>query len=144
MITCGRIFIIVGPNVVLLEYLKIIYPFSMPNDILRYMNEKYSLEYYQKRDELAKKRKRAYYLKNRYHTTADEFATLLIKQEGVCAICKGGEPSSKWYSDYHRTSGHTRGILCSKCSHGISSFHDDIEIIRSAVVYLESFDNLKE
>jgi hypothetical protein len=107
------------------------------------MNE-YSLEYYKKREAEVKARKRAYYLKQRYHTTPDEFAELYIKQNGVCAICKEGSPSSNFRSDYDRLTGGKRGLLCGSCSKGISCFRDNTELMRQAVRYLESFDNLRE
>lgn len=53
----------------------------------------------------------------------------------ACAIC-GSEPDVPHVDHDHRT-GYIRGILCSRCNFGIGKFKDSVELLLSAVNYLQ-------
>jgi len=82
-------------------------------------------------------------LKHHYGLTSTEYAALLNKQHGVCAICK----TSKWGLTNHRLlsspqvdhdhdTGKVRGLLCLKCNRALGFFNDDIDFVRRALGYL--------
>lgn len=68
------------------------------------------------------------------------------KQNGVCAICKKPETAKKQSGngikrlsvDHDHTTGAIRGLLCMYCNTALGKFKDDIEILKSAIVYLEA------
>ena len=83
-------------------------------------------------------------LKLDHGITIEQFELLAKKQHGVCAICKS--PPSKQNRkkrlciDHCHKTGKIRGLLCSKCNHGIGLFGDDKAIIVSAVNYISHAD----
>lgn len=67
--------------------------------------------------------------------TSTERAALLLKQGGVCAICKRDRPLRL---DHCHTTGKVRGLLCGTCNTGIGSLGDTAEGVYAAYLYLES------
>jgi hypothetical protein len=71
-----------------------------------------------------------------YAMSAEEYAALLARQNGVCAICKKRDRIRLCVDHCHdmRT---VRGLLCTKCNIGLGCFDDDPERLRAAIAYLE-------
>lgn len=66
-------------------------------------------------------------------------------QDGLCAICgrpettrscASGEPR-RLSVDHDHVTGQVRGLLCHGCNVAIGHFGDDVEVLLSAVRYLE-------
>lgn len=84
-------------------------------------------------------------LRNQYGMGAKEFAEELLKQDGLCLICKCAmvvpAPGTKTTPDQavvdhdHKTGAH-RGILCSRCNLGLGKFRDDPNLLTAALAYL--------
>jgi len=73
-----------------------------------------------------------------YAITADRYQSMLVSQNGVCAICRGVNVSGKRLSiDHDHATGHVRGLLCLQCNSGLGQFRDDPARIRLAAEYLE-------
>lgn len=89
------------------------------------------------RDNYDPEKKRRVDLKNKYNLTEKSWGDLYLKQGGRCAICKEG--SHKLYVDHCHKTGIVRGLLCNRCNLGIGQFNDDIDALRSAARYLETF-----
>lgn len=80
----------------------------------------------------------------RFGITPDEFREMLIRQNGVCAIC--GRPErpvdprngriKSLAVDHDHESGAVRGLLCQNCNKGIGNLGDDADILISAAMYL--------
>lgn len=72
-----------------------------------------------------------------------DYDTLLRRQGGRCAICGCTPRTRRLAVDHDHTTGLVRGLLCSanegaSCNKGLlGSAHDDVEILRRAVRYLE-------
>lgn len=67
--------------------------------------------------------------------TAAEYADLLERQGGVCAICR--DPNRALDIDHDHGDGLVRGLLCGPCNRGIGFMDDDAARLRAAIVYLE-------
>lgn len=76
-----------------------------------------------------------------YGMTIEQYENLVLKQNGVCAICKGkssgDKRSSRLFIDHCHKTGKVRGLLCSPCNLGIGKLRDDPKVLRNAARYLE-------
>lgn len=95
----------------------------------------------------AKKRSyhRQWELGKNFGLSLDDYETMLSAQDGKCAICgtdksyKNGNKRRNFSVDHDHVTGKVRGLLCFVCNTGIGHLQDDADIIRKAIVYLESF-----
>lgn len=81
----------------------------------------------------------AYYREQKYGISQAEWNALLEKQNYGCAICgRTTETGRRNLSvDHDHVTGRVRGILCQNCNAGIGHFRDDVDLVRTAVQYLE-------
>lgn len=88
---------------------------------------------------------RSYMRLRNYQMTQEQFEAILLSQMGCCAICGSDSPGEKsWATDHDHaccattpTCGTcTRGLLCHKCNHMLGLANDNIEILLSAIKYL--------
>ncbi len=77
-----------------------------------------------------------YYRKN-YGITLEQYNTMLITQNNVCAICKL-TCSRRLSVDHCHKTGKVRGLLCIKCNRGLGNFNDEISRLKAAVNYMEN------
>lgn len=76
-------------------------------------------------------------LRAKYGLSMEEYAALLERQHGVCAIC--GQPPNEGgvlHVDHDHTTGVVRGLLCPPCNTGLGNFRDDQRLLRRAIRYL--------
>lgn len=73
-----------------------------------------------------------------YRITQEEFEELLRRQDGVCAICKSGEPGGRgrFVVDHDHVTKKIRGLLCNWCNTGLGSFRDSSAYLKAAQEYL--------
>lgn len=113
------------------------------NDLRRYMRvrkespekvKEYAARYRKKHGErIARKA-----LEKAYGITFVEFEGMLVAQNGVCAICRGVNPSGERLSvDHDHRTNRVRGLLCRKCNAGIGHFKDGAALLRAAAEYIE-------
>jgi hypothetical protein len=76
---------------------------------------------------------RHYHLRRRYGIGADEVATMVEAQGGVCAICQEGKAE---HFDHDHLTGTVRGILCFNCNGGLGQFRDRADVMERAITYL--------
>lgn len=83
-------------------------------------------------------------LKTRYGITLEQYEAMLEEQKGLCAICQKPETARnrsgeiKLLSlDHCHTSLKIRKLLCDNCNKGLGVFHDNVELLKRAVEYLE-------
>ena len=75
-----------------------------------------------------------------------EYLDKLVKQNGVCAICKKPETVTRLGKlkalavDHNHTTGKNRGLLCQKCNTGMGQFNESPELLISAAQYLRSYE----
>lgn len=70
--------------------------------------------------------------------TDDEYKQALIEQEGLCAICKKAQVTAL-HADHDHKSKQKRALLCNNCNTGIGKFFDDVELLQSAISYLNQY-----
>lgn len=76
-------------------------------------------------------------------TTA--FEALLLRQGGVCAICKQPSPikNRRLAVDHDHKTDTVRGLLCQPCNVGLGCFFDDPLRLQAAMHYLQSASALR-
>jgi hypothetical protein len=109
-------------------------------------HREYSRAHYQaNRDRMLEQRMARYRLLQ-YGLTPDDFAALLERQGGVCAIClkpeswrgpSGRRAVASLAVDHDHHTGRVRGLLCRRCNQAIGGFGDDPDALRRASRYLE-------
>jgi hypothetical protein len=77
----------------------------------------------------------------RYGITLHEKTDMLIKQDGLCALCKEKIVGRICVDHNHRTDV-VRGILCNSCNIGLGAFYDDVEKLQLAIKYLQQHNSL--
>lgn len=82
----------------------------------------------------------------RFGLTAEEYIDMANAQNNVCKICNNPETSNRRLAIDHNhkcCSGSNsckkciRGLLCSKCNKMLGMVNDNVEILKSAIRYLE-------
>lgn len=78
-----------------------------------------------------------------YGLQPGDYEHLMELQDGRCAICGNRPVSKRLVVDHNHRTGAVRGLLCggkdsSGCNFAIGLLHDDVEIIRAAVRYMEN------
>jgi hypothetical protein len=93
------------------------------------------------------------HLKYYFGITINEYMEMHNRQGGVCKIC--GQPETKkqrrgksqkvtadsLHVDHDHKSGKIRGLLCNRCNHLLGEAEDSIQILASAIKYLEEAKN---
>ena len=94
-------------------------------------------EYLEKNKDKIKARHQEYWYQKKYGITLQDKINLLQEQGNVCAICK--IPIFNVHGahlDHDHKTGKVRGILCKQCNNALGGFQDNIEILESAIKYL--------
>lgn len=89
-----------------------------------------------------KYRKLNSYYKYAYGITLNDFRNLFKNQKGQCAICKKKlikktRRKNTACIDHDHNSNKIRGILCEKCNVVLGGFQDSIDLLKSAIKYLQ-------
>lgn len=81
---------------------------------------------------------------NRYGITMKWYDDAFKIQDGRCAICYGVSDNKKsaLCIDHCHTTNKVRGLLCNKCNLGLGHFKDNLDIMKSALLYLETYVEL--
>jgi Recombination endonuclease VII len=80
-------------------------------------------------------RRQGGHLKRRYGISRADYAALLARQGGVCAIC-GKPPEKTLCVDHCHSTGRIRGLLCRKCNFGLGCYAEDQAALIAALAYL--------
>jgi hypothetical protein len=73
----------------------------------------------------------------RYGLSQADYDAMLARQGGVCAICRKKSNRPLQVDHCHKT-GKVRGLLCLNCNTALGRFHDDPDLMRAAIAYLEA------
>lgn len=84
--------------------------------------------------------KKHYMILYKFDIKPEEYYQKFIEQNGVCSICQQECKQKKMLSlDHNHATGKVRGLLCSSCNMALGGFGDSVEILKSAINYLESW-----
>lgn len=75
-------------------------------------------------------------LKYQYGITLEDYAAMLERQQGQCAIC--GTADEKLVVDHNHITGKVRSLLCHLCNALIGCAREDIAILVRAAAYLHA------
>jgi hypothetical protein len=89
-------------------------------------------------------RNRKAYLR-RYGLTPESYEQMILSQDNKCAICEKRETAANYKTgkvwalaiDHDHTTGHTRALLCHRCNLFLGAAEDSVELLSSAIRYLE-------
>ena len=83
-------------------------------------------------------------MRAKHGLTEMEFSTMLVAQDGGCAICgtshfgiRANKPAHA-FVDHDHSTGVIRGLLCDKCNLGLGAFGDSPELLLEAAGYLKN------
>lgn len=79
-------------------------------------------------------------IKRKYNLSLEDFDNMLLLQNKKCKICGATESnhkSSVLYIDHCHKTNKVRGLLCHHCNYGLGGFRDNIDFLKSAILYLE-------
>jgi hypothetical protein len=71
-----------------------------------------------------------------YGLEPDEWARLVAKQSGCCAICGANMDDTPLFVDHDHATGAVRGLLCRKCNSGLGMLDDSLRNLGAAINYL--------
>lgn len=77
-----------------------------------------------------------------YGITIDEYNSIFLKQEGVCAICGEIETQKNQYKtkslsvDHDHKTNEVRGLLCSRCNRLLGKIENNLELVNKCLKYL--------
>lgn len=105
------------------------------------LNE-YHKNYYKNNLEKCRKLSLDAQRKRLYGIDYNEYIKMMDKQYYKCAICKTGSPGTRdWNVDHCHKTGKIRSLLCRDCNLGLGNFKDNIHLLKTAIKYLNKFEN---
>jgi hypothetical protein len=84
---------------------------------------------------------KAVYRKQRYGVAPGFFDTQFVKQNGMCAVCKVRCATD---IDHSHTTEKVRGLLCGSCNRALGLFEEDVNVLQSAIDYLNEWGSHAE
>lgn len=66
-----------------------------------------------------------------------EYAALLRKQGGHCAICPSTPKTRRLHVDREHKTGRVRGLLCMRCNRFLTTYNSTPDVLRAAADYFE-------
>lgn len=90
-----------------------------------------------------KLKKRDYNLRKCFGIGLVDFEKMEDEQDHVCAICGNKETTERngvqlpLHVDHNHRTGKIRGLLCNRCNRTVGLFEDNIDIMASAISYLQ-------
>lgn len=82
---------------------------------------------------------------SRYGITVEQYDAQLLKQNGLCAICKKppiNGSGKKLHIDHDHSTGVFRGLLCHGCNTGLGNFGENENTLINAASYLKKQNTL--
>lgn len=78
-------------------------------------------------------------LKRKFGIDISTYERLLEEQNGACAVCKVEFSGTVPNVDHNHTTKAVRGLLCMSCNIALGHVKDSVEILESAVEYLNKY-----
>lgn len=79
------------------------------------------------------------HVEDTYGLGPDDYAELVRRQGGKCAICRATPRTKRLAVDHDHQTGAVRGLLCSRCNHDLlGAARDSPVLLANALAYLEA------
>jgi transposase-like protein len=76
---------------------------------------------------------------SKYHINQEYFKIMLDSQKNKCAICNNKFKSNRTiFIDHNHKTNKIRKLLCPKCNYLLGCCNDNINILKSAILYLKN------
>jgi len=85
--------------------------------------------------------RKKYNLKVNFGISIEDYNKLLLRQNGVCAVC-GSNTNRSLAVDHNHETGKVRGLLCGNCNTALGLLRENIQIIEKLKGYLVDSINL--
>ena len=82
-----------------------------------------------------------YRIKSKYGVSLEWYDAQLLKQMGVCYICKSPPARKRLSIDHCHKTGSVRKLLCDNCNKALGFAKDSSPILNAMIEYLEEHDN---
>lgn len=89
-----------------------------------------------RRDKLAR---RFIAVKQTYGLSETEYVDKINDQQNKCAICRSKDEGKVLCVDHDHKTNKVRGLLCGRCNVGLGNLKDSIQILQSAIEYLQKY-----
>lgn len=127
----------------------------MPRD--KENNRRWKKQYYQKHKQVLREQKKVIYQKTKhiykdrwfrkqYGISLEQYEAMFVQQNGLCAICQKPERVMrsgnvlKLAIDHNHKTGQIRKLLCAHCNQALGKLHEDPNIMKNMISYIESFN----
>ncbi len=84
------------------------------------------------------------HLKRKYGITLKEYNKLLLKQGGVCAICRNKGNGKALSVDHNHQTGKIRGLICSSCNLTLGYAKENVDRLENCIKYLNFYREVKK
>lgn len=99
-------------------------------------------------DEYKAAQNRKWLLKKKFGLSLEEYQARFDAQGGVCMICKQPETSTsgryrnsrQLAVDHNHETGQMRDLLCMKCNTAIGMLNENLDLLKTAIEYLEKWE----
>lgn len=78
-------------------------------------------------------------LKRRFGLTLGTYEALLVKQNGVCAVCERLPEGRQLDIDHDHVTGVVRGLLCGSCNRALGQLKEDVVVVEALAGYLRAY-----
>lgn len=119
-------------------------PYKDPrSEVAKASNRKARLKY--DKTEKGKRNKQNCALRSNFGLTLEQYDKMLKDQNGVCAVCKQPEQTSRYGTLFKLSVDHShetqklRGLLCNTCNRFLGLAGDSIETLQAAILYLKQY-----
>ena len=93
----------------------------------------------------ATENRRQWNRRTKYNFPHSLYLQRLNEQGNVCAICGTDTPGGRgqFHADHDHKTNQPRGVLCHNCNVALGNFQDNLEILQSAIEYLNKYSEEK-
>ena len=91
-----------------------------------------------------KRARRVIQVESTYGLSESEYMSLIKNQNNLCAICGKRDENKVLCVDHDHKTGEVRGLLCGNCNIGLGNLKDNIQILQSAIAYLQRYTKRQE
>ena len=107
--------------------------------VCKYCKNEQSKKWSLQNPDKVKQQRRKTWLKTKYGLTEESYAEMFNQQKGLCALCGEPEPIKKLAVDHCHETGKLRKLLCTNCNTVLGKVHDNVDLLRKMVNYLDFY-----